>query len=74
MEIYFIFGIFIMANSYFMYKTGQREGRFEGMLSLTQFFRTKRVLKDKSKIVGFKNWPMAIQMLYTDPREELFED
>jgi len=57
-----------------MYKTGQREGRFEGMLSLTQFFRTKRVLKDKSKIVGFKNWPMAIQMLYTDPREELFED
>ena len=74
MEIYFIFGIFIMANSYFMYKAGQKEGRFEGMLSLTQFFHTKGVLKDKNKRVGFKNWPIAIQMLYVNPREELFED
>ena len=74
METYIIFAIFILANSYFSFKAGEKAGKFIGMLSIVQFFQTKGVLKDKKEIVGFKNWPEALQVIYTDPRKELFED
>jgi hypothetical protein len=74
METYILFFIFILINSYFSFKAGEKSGRFIGMLHIVQFFQTKGVLKDKKEIVGFKNWPRAIQVLYLDPREELFED
>lgn len=74
MENYIYFGIFILANSYFCFRAGEKAGRFMGMLTITQFFQSKSVLKDKKEIVGFKNWPKAIQLLYLDPREELFKD
>ena len=36
METYLLFLSFIMANSYFMYKAGERAGKFTGMISITQ--------------------------------------
>jgi len=78
MEIYFIAFIFILANTYFSCKAGEQageqSGRFEGMLSITQFYKDKNVLKDKKKILGFKNWPLPIQILYGDPDPKLFKD
>lgn len=74
MENYIYFGIFVLANSYFCFKAGEKAGRFMGIISITQFFQSKSVLKDKKEIVGFRNWPRAIQILYLDPREELFKD
>ncbi len=78
MEVYIIFLLFVLANSYHMYKAGekagQQAGKFDGMISITQFYKQKRVLKDKNDINGFKNWPLAVQMLYADPNPNIFED
>ena len=74
MEIYLLSLGFIAANSYFMFKAGEKAGKFTGMISIVQFFKEKNVLKDKNNIQGFKNWPLAIQMLYTNPDPEIFED
>jgi len=78
MEYYIIFLLFILANSYYMYRAGEKAGlqagKFDGMISITQFYKKKSVLKDKHKILGFKNWPEPIRALYevTDPK--IFED
>ena len=74
METYLLFLSFIMANSYFMYKAGERAGKFTGMISITQFFKQKSVLKDKKDIIGFEKWPLAIQMMYSNPDPDMFED
>ena len=74
MDIYIVASLFVMANSYFMYKAGEKAGKFGGMISITQFYKQKRVLKDKNDINGFKNWPVAIQMLYANPDPDIFED
>ncbi len=74
METYLFFLSFIMANSYFMYKAGERAGKFTGMISITQFFKQNSVLKDKKDITGFENWPYVIQMMYSNPDPDIFED
>tara|TARA_R110001592_G_scaffold266916_2_gene532779 strand:- start:23 stop:247 length:225 start_codon:yes stop_codon:yes gene_type:complete len=74
MEDYIIFLVFIAINSYFSFKAGEKAGKFVGMISIVQFLKEKNVLKDKKEIVGFKNWPLAIQMLYANPNPEIFED
>ena len=74
MEIYTLSILFIAANSYFMFKAGEKAGKFVGMISIVQFFKQKDVLKDKKDIRGFKDWPLAIQMLYANPDPDLFED
>jgi len=74
MEIYTISILFIAANSYFMFKAGEKAGKFVGMISIVQFFKEKNVLKDKKDIRGFKNWPLAIQMLYANPDPTIFKD
>ena len=74
METYLVAFIFILANTYYSFKAGELSGRFEGMLSITQFYKDKNVLKDKKKILGFKNWPLPIQILYGDPDPKLFKD
>jgi len=74
MDFGIIFLLFVLANSYFMFKAGEKAGKFTGMISIVQFFKQKNVLKDKNDIVGFKKWPIAIQMLYSDPDPELFKD
>tara|TARA_Y100001938_G_C7766993_1_gene271353 strand:+ start:91 stop:327 length:237 start_codon:yes stop_codon:yes gene_type:complete len=66
--------IFVFFNSYFMYKAGEKAGKFLGMISITQFFRQKRVLKDKKDILGFENWPLPVQIIYEDPDPDYFED
>jgi hypothetical protein len=63
--IYFI--LFIIANSYFMYRAGETSGKVHGMIHITQFYKQKSVLKDKSDILGFKHWPLPIQVLFDDP-------
>ena len=74
MDFSVIFLLFVVANSYFMFKAGEKAGKFTGMISIVQFFKQKNVLKDKNDIIGFKKWPIAIQMLYSDPDPELFKD
>jgi len=74
MDFSIIFLLFVVANSYFMFKAGEKAGKFTGMISIVQFFKQKNVLKDKNDIIGFKKWPIAIQLLYTDPNPELFKD
>ena len=74
MEIYLISLGFIAANSYFMFKAGEKAGKFVGMISIVQFLKEKRVLKDKKDIIGFKKWPEAIKILYVTPDPNLFED
>ncbi len=74
MDFSIIFLLFVIANSYFMFKAGEKAGKFTGMISIVQFFKQKNVLKDKNDIIGFKKWPIAIQMLYSDPDPELFKD
>jgi hypothetical protein len=74
MDFSIIFLLFVVANSYFMFKAGEKAGKFTGMISIVQFFKQKNVLKDKNDIIGFKKWPIAIQMLYADPNPELFKD
>ena len=60
MEIYLISLGFIAANSYFMFKAGERAGKFLGMISIVQFFKEKNVLKDKNDITGFNKWPNVV--------------
>ena len=74
MDTYILFLIFILINSYFSFKAGEKSGKFIGMISIVQFFQTKGVLKDKKEIIGFKNWPTPIQILYINPDKDLFED
>jgi|TARA_R110001592_G_scaffold154623_1_gene383719 hypothetical protein len=57
-----------------MFKAGEKAGKFTGMISIVQFLKEKNVLKDKKDIQGFKNWPLAIQILYATPDPEIFED
>ena len=70
--IYFL--LFVLANSYFMYRAGQREGRFEGMIQITRFFRQENALIDKSDILRFKKWPLPLQVIYEDPDINNFDD
>ena len=70
--IYFL--LFVLANSYFMYRAGQREGRFEGMVQITRFFKSENALIDKSDINRFKNWPIAIQVFFVAPYINIYLD
>ncbi len=72
MAVFFL--VFIAINSYFSFKAGENSGKFIGMISITQFFRDKQALKDKHKISGFENWPLPIQIIFTDPNPDNFED
>ena len=44
------------------------------MISITQFYKQKSVLKDKHKILGFDNWPEPIQVLYEVADPKIFKD
>jgi len=74
MDTYILFLLFIVANSYFMFKAGEKAGKFTGMISITQFFKQKSVLKDKKDIIGFNNWPEPIKIMYEVPDPNLFRD
>jgi hypothetical protein len=74
MDFGIIFLLFVLANSYFMYKAGEKAGKFVGMISIVQFLKEKDVLKDKKDITGFKKWPLAIQLLYANPDPDIFKD
>jgi len=73
-EFILLFLLFVLANSYFMYKAGEREGRFTGMIQITRFYHDENALIDKSNIHRFKKWPVAIQVLYNAPEVENFDD
>lgn len=74
MEPYLIFLLFVVANSYFSFKAGEKAGKFVGMISIVQFLKEKDVLKDKKDITGFKRWPEAIKLIYITPNPDLFKD
>jgi len=76
MSFEFIVGflIFVIANSFFMFRAGEREGKFAGMIQITRFYQDEHALIDKSNINRFKKWPVAIQVLYNDPDVKHFDD
>ena len=70
---YLLFVLFIALNSFYSFKAGEKAGKFIGMISITQFFKEKHVLKDKNKIEGFKDWPASVQLMYITPDPDLFD-
>ena len=74
MDFSIIFLLFVLANSYFMYKAGEKAGKFVGMISIVQFLKEKDVLKDKKDIAGYDRWPEAIKSLYVNADPDLFKD
>jgi hypothetical protein len=57
-----------------MFRAGEREGKFAGMIQITRFYQDEHALIDKSNINRFKKWPVAIQVLYNDPDVKHFDD
>lgn len=74
MDFYIYFLLFILINSYFSFKAGEKAGKFVGMISIVQFLKEKNVLKDKKDITGYDRWPEAIKVLYVTANPDLFED
>lgn len=70
---YLLFVLFIALNSFYSFKAGEKAGKFIGMISITQFFKEKHVLKDKNNIEGFKDWPEAVRLMYLTPDPDLFD-
>ena len=65
---------FVALNTVFSYKAGKNEGLFQGMISITQFYKDKSALKDKQSILGFENWPDPVKFVFNNPNPENFED
>ena len=65
---------FVALNTVFSYKAGKNEGLFQGMISITQFYKDKSALKDKQSILGFEKWPEITQAMFLDPNPNNFED
>ena len=70
---YLLFVLFIALNSFYSFKAGEKAGKFIGMISITQFFKEKHVLKDKNNIEGCEDWPEAVRLMYLAPDPELFD-
>lgn len=64
-----IFGAFVVLNSYFSFRAGEKSGKFGGIISIVQFLKDKNALKDKNSIVGFNQWPTLVKEVYSNPYE-----
>lgn len=64
-----IFGAFVVLNSYFSFRAGEKAGKFGGIISIVQFLKDKNALKDKNSIVGFNQWPALVKEVYNNPYE-----
>jgi hypothetical protein len=61
---------FVVANSIFSYKAGERAGKYDGIVGITTFFHNNCALKDKNTITEFDNWPIVIKTIYTTAQNE----
>jgi|TARA_B100001057_G_C22423329_1_gene784437 hypothetical protein len=69
-----IFIGFIIINSWFSFRAGEKAGRYEGMLMGFRFLKDKNALRDKIDIIGFNQWPMPLQQMYVDPDHVEIDD
>lgn len=64
-----IFVVFVILNSYFSFRAGEKAGKFGGIISIVQFLKDKNALKDKNNIIGFNQWPELVKEVYNNPYE-----
>jgi hypothetical protein len=69
LSVIIIFGAFVVLNSYFSFRAGEKSGKFGGIIGIVQFLKDKNALKDKNSIVGFNQWPALVKEVYNNPYE-----
>jgi|TARA_B110000305_G_C19293545_1_gene565402 hypothetical protein len=72
-EMMIIIGLFIVANSYFSYRAGFKEGQFIGITGLAITLKIHNILKDKSTIHNYELLPTAIKQVLENPEAVLTE-
>jgi|TARA_B100001105_G_C22389124_1_gene443494 NAD/NADP transhydrogenase beta subunit len=72
-EIMIAVGLFILANSYFSYKSGFKEGQFIGITGLALTLKIHNILKSKDTIHNYEQLPTTIKELLEDPQAVLTE-
>ena len=68
-----IFLLFVVCNSYFMYRSGFKQGQFLGMVNLSILLNNKSLLKDKDTVIGYDSIPFPVRCLLEKPQEVLEE-
>ena len=63
----FIFVTFVVLNTYFSFRAGEKAGKFDGMVMAFRFLKDKKALRDKNKVIGYSQWPLPLQQMYVDP-------
>lgn len=69
-----IFITFVIINSWFSFRAGEKSGKYEGMLMAFHFLKGKHALRDKIDIIGFDRWPLPLQQMFIDPNHVEIDD
>jgi len=69
-----VFFTFVVLNSFFSYRAGEKSGKYDGMHMAFRFLRDKRALRDKNKVIGYSQWPLPLQQMYIDPDNVEIDD
>lgn len=69
-----IFITFVIINSWFSFRAGEKSGKYDGMLMGFRFLKDKNALRDKIDIIGFDRWPLPLQQMYIDPDHVEIDD
>jgi len=72
-EMMIAVGLFILANTYFSYKSGFKEGQFVGIAGLALTLKIHNILKSKDTIHNYEQLPTAIKQVLEDPQAVLIE-
>ena len=72
-EMMIAVGLFILANSYFSYKSGFKEGQFIGIAGFAFTLKIHNILKSKDTIYNYEQLPTIIKQLLEDPQAVLTE-
>jgi hypothetical protein len=72
-EMMIIVGLFIVANSYFSYKAGFKEGQFIGIAGLALTLKIHNLLKDKTTVHNYELLPAVIREVLEDPETVITE-
>ena len=69
-----IFMAFVVVNSYFSFRAGEKSGKYDGMYMAFRFLKDKNALRDKNKVIGYANWPLPLRQMYIDPDNVEIDD
>lgn len=54
----------------FFYISGKVSGFVQGAQTVTEYYRTKGALKDKSNIIGYNSWETIFQTFFEGKKKE----